>query len=568
MNCSQYETFLLFALFSYLGVSRMPTSPHVQQELGRLQRCGISLKFVGPNQVELRHEYSGFVQVKSLDEPSVAEIHTWADTKGVPIVEINPEFIDTSSFTGWYTLWTEVPLSNDVIPLVVGDIDGNGLAEVYGSYKDTASDYETRAYEIDSTGLVTLLHNYVPRPGVARQFTNADGDSLEEVTFTLGGLLSDYEQSIRSAIPTNLNFQHQRHQGPVDPGFTGVHIGTIDADTLTDFLYKGSEELSITKIYVAEYSPDSNNFTRVWSNAYVPGAQSGIAGFSVNDFDGDGFQEFVVSNFFGELFVTENTGDNEYAVTWQDSVPFVNVNVYYHGSGDVDGDNKSEFYVGATLSSGNWTTVYEADSNNSYSPKLIFHLLSGGTFDNPTYLVDDLDGNGDLELLIFSGVDLYVFKSDGDNQYYLWYFKRENGKDSIQLYDFNKDGRKDFIISKSVVNQQGQLRNYATAYLASGLVDATEGNSMDLPNRPTLSQNYPNPFNPMTHIEYSLFRKERVRLVVYDLLGSMVNVLLDKDHDPGSYHLTWNAINWPTGLYFYRLETPTWTITRKMLLVK
>jgi hypothetical protein len=354
----------------------------------------------------------------------------------------------------------------------------------------------------------------------------------------------------------------------VDPGFTGIYIGHLDGDQSTDFLYKGSEEPSISKIYVAEYNADSNNFVRVWSTTFVPGSQSGIGGFSVNDFDNDGLQEFVVSNFFGEVFVTENLGDDDYAVTWQDSVPFVNVNVYYHGSGDVDSDNKPEFYVGATLSSGNWTTVYEADSNNNYSARLVLHLLSGGTFDNPTYLTDDLDGNGDLELLIFSGVDLYVFKSGDDNEYNLWYFKREDRKDSIRLYDFNRDGMKDFIISKSVVDPQGRLRNYATVYLASALVDGIEGNTVDLPNRPVLSQNYPNPFNSTTHLEYFLFRKERVRLVVYDLLGRMIEVLLDKDQNPGTYHLTWNPTSWPTGLYFYRLETPTLTITKKMLLIR
>jgi hypothetical protein len=165
-------------------------------------------------------------------------------------------------------------------------------------------------------------------------------------------------------------------------------VGALDGDTFTDLLYKGSEPDSvnpngITKVYVAEYNADSTNFVRVWSNDYgFNGNVAGIGGFAVDDFDGDGKAEFVLSDLIsGQVFVSENVGDNTFEITWRDSTPFVNL--YYLASGDVDGDGKPEFFVGATMSSGNWTPVYEADSNNSYALQFPFHLFAGGTLDSP-----------------------------------------------------------------------------------------------------------------------------------------------------------------------------------------
>jgi len=86
--------------------------------------------------------------------------------------------------------------------------------------------------------------------------------------------------------------------------------------------------------------------------------------------------EFVDSELFGRVHLTENNENNSYVEVWRDSLPFVNL--YYQTSGDGDNDGKNEFFVEATMSNGNWTTMYEADSNNHYSPKFLFHLISRG----------------------------------------------------------------------------------------------------------------------------------------------------------------------------------------------
>ena len=83
-----------------------------------------------------------------------------------------------------------------------------------------------------------------------------------------------------------------------------------------------------------------------------------------------------------------------------------------------------------------------------------------------------------------------------------------------------------------------------------------------------LAQNYPNPFNPSTRIRYTLAAQTRVTLTVYDLLGHEVARLADGIRNAGTYSVTWNAGSLGNGIYYYRLETETFTQMRKCMLMK
>ncbi len=94
------------------------------------------------------------------------------------------------------------------------------------------------------------------------------------------------------------------------------------------------------------------------------------------------------------------------------------------------------------------------------------------------------------------------------------------------------------------------------------------GETQDVPQSFRLEQNYPNPFNPSTVINYSLHVNSHVRLSVFDLLGREVAQLVNTEKPAGSYSVTWNALNVPSGVYFYRLSAGNFTETKKMLLEK
>jgi len=89
-----------------------------------------------------------------------------------------------------------------------------------------------------------------------------------------------------------------------------------------------------------------------------------------------------------------------------------------------------------------------------------------------------------------------------------------------------------------------------------------------VPLQLTLNQNYPNPFNPVTTIHYELPERTDIRMTIYDLLGREVAVLEDGVQGPGLKEVQWDATNVASGIYFYRLQTGSKTITRKMVLLK
>lgn len=89
-----------------------------------------------------------------------------------------------------------------------------------------------------------------------------------------------------------------------------------------------------------------------------------------------------------------------------------------------------------------------------------------------------------------------------------------------------------------------------------------------LPRYFRLEQNYPNPFNPATQINYYLPKTTRVTFEVYDLLGRHVQTLVNERQSSGQYTVTFNAGNLASGIYFYRLATPSYTDVKRMLLLK
>ncbi len=573
INDAYMRNALILALLVTLLLGGQTPSPiqqmTFQHDLDALTKRGFTYRMLDNDLIEFTDPMSGEKRIKSLREPSEATIRSWAAQRGIPILEIDPNTIDTNKYTGWFTYWGMVPLSNDAgMPLIIDDLNHNGRPEVWGLYRDSGQ-IASKVYEVDSNGVSSLVHEFVPRMGSAFQITDVDRDSLKEINYTYGDSAYNFEQSSFQDLPTHRQFAFAEYEYSGTGIVTRVGIRNLDKDKSADFLYRGSIRDSmgnpVLGTFVAEFNDSMHNFQKVWTTN-LSSFESAIGGYEANDFDADGREDFAASDIFGNVFVVENTGDNAYAIMWRDTVPFSNA--FYQGSGDIDNDGRPELFIGASVN-GNWTTMFEADSDNSYSPKLLIHLLSGGGFDKPQYLATDVDGDGIPELTICSGADIYMFKSNADNQYSLWYLKRENARDGIQFYDFNKDGRKDFIVSKAVyVDPPGYFRNYADIYVGTSLVSVNEHASQELPERVILYPNYPNPFNPTTSISYDLPASANVSLKVHDLLGREVATLVDGFVEAGHHNETLNAAHLASGVYFFRIRAGGFVQTKKLLLLR
>lgn len=102
----------------------------------------------------------------------------------------------------------------------------------------------------------------------------------------------------------------------------------------------------------------------------------------------------------------------------------------------------------------------------------------------------------------------------------------------------------------------------------SSIVTSVKEDKMQTPSGYYLSQNYPNPFNPNTVINYQLSAYSHVTLKVYDVLGRLVNTLIDGYKSQGNYSVNFDAADLASGIYFYQLKAGNFTETKKLSLLK
>ncbi|MBK9331334.1 MAG: T9SS type A sorting domain-containing protein [Ignavibacteria bacterium] len=115
-------------------------------------------------------------------------------------------------------------------------------------------------------------------------------------------------------------------------------------------------------------------------------------------------------------------------------------------------------------------------------------------------------------------------------------------------------------------NANGEIRGQNLTGIV--IIVSVQQISSAVPESFTLSQNYPNPFNPATKINFTIPKQEIVKLRVYDLLGKQVAELVSENLNAGSYSIDFNGSDLSSGTYFYRIETPSFNDTKRMILVK
>jgi hypothetical protein len=126
----------------------------------------------------------------------------------------------------------------------------------------------------------------------------------------------------------------------------------------------------------------------------------------------------------------------------------------------------------------------------------------------------------------------------------------------------------------TVIGQVGYKNITGLAYIWDGLTSVEPDNASLIPSEFKLSQNYPNPFNPSTTIEFSLPVASDVKLYVYNILGELVDELINKSLTAGKHSVNWNVRNeMVSGVYFFELKASNvagqgFADLKKMILMK
>jgi hypothetical protein len=163
----------------------------------------------------------------------------------------------------------------------------------------------------------------------------------------------------------------------------------------------------------------------------------------------------------------------------------------------------------------------------------------------------------------------------------------KNNKLLTYFEDVNNDEYTDLVVQiedTDLTFAEGTTKATLSCYLENGALLKGVDNIRIVPpvlpkpaieiNEPTISLGFrlnpiaPNPFNPAATISYTVAKSSHVKLTVYNTLGQVVAVLVDGFQPSGSYSVTWNASNEPSGLYLCRFEAEDFTATKKMFLQK
>jgi hypothetical protein len=146
-----------------------------------------------------------------------------------------------------------------------------------------------------------------------------------------------------------------------------------------------------------------------------------------------------------------------------------------------------------------------------------------------------------------------------------------------QPQSFQKDG---YYPTNYSIEYDGTEQVYNIVikdFVFSGPATSVENDGVGSPSEFLLFQNYPNPFNPSTKIKFTIPNNvilsgaknlTQVQLKVFDILGNEIATLVNEELPAGEYEVKFDAGNLSSGMYFYKLQAGSFTVTKKMVLLR
>lgn len=385
---------------------------------------------------------------------------------------------------------------------------------------------------------------------------------------------------------------------------SGTSVGDLTSEDYLTIMYNsnGAEQ------WTARYNYDLVDDIEIaksmtvdgFGNVYVTGFSYGLSkneDYAVVKYNSAGTEQWVarfngpsdsydistdiITDISGNVYVTGYSYDNvsleDYAtIKYNSSGEQQWVSKYNGASGKFDIANSI-----TTDNAGNvFVTGYSYDVNSSEDYATVKYNSAGGQqwvslyngtgndFDIATSIKSDVNGN-----VYVAG---YSYGSGTQEDFATVKYNSNGDQQWAEI--FNGDADSSDIAASLAIDQSGNIYTSGYSYVTSSGFDfitikysqtvGVNQISGNLPEKFLLEQNYPNPFNPNTNIRYTIEEAGYTSLTVYNSVGIEISTLISENLQAGSYSAEFNAENYPSGVYYYKLTSGDFTQVKKMILLK
>lgn len=270
---------------------------------------------------------------------------------------------------------------------------------------------------------------------------------------------------------------------------------------------------------------------------------------------------------------------------------------HQHGEGWVW---EAEWIDAEDVTPDEWNTLvgqiveeFEEEDGEPVLQRIGFQMVLHETADQPTYYVDFISTDPEAMVRPHLSIPEGLTVSDEGSQTVALSWSASEGDDELDEYkvyrgdeeaedleDFEEIARTSNTTYEDVVETGDQAYRYRVSAIStddretlpSEYAEITVTSSEEeagVPDEFALHDNYPNPFNPSTNIQYDLPEQATVTLRVYNVMGQLVQTLVDNvEQQPGQHTIEFDASDLASGVYIYRIEAGNFSQTRQMMFIK
>lgn len=555
----------------------------LQQKLQHLSKKNIVIENYNNSDSLFLIKYpNGKYVVKSLYSEDIKQLPQDVDTIVIDILNV-----DTLQYHERYSFWKEVNATCGLVaPVLVGDANKNGFAEVYGNdlyfVNDPWIPFPAKIFEYDPVvNDFIVKHIYddtIVKPKALYDVNNDGNLDVYIQTYPsskYGWVLTgstDTSLPIYEIMLNDMGYQMN------DPTF-----GDFNLDCNTDLVYYSLA--SPGRNFIKTVNTERNGFDSVYEFMQI---DEYAAGFSAEDIDGDGYADIVLGNLKGKIQVLEYSPVlSGYTNSWTGTVG--HSNPYMHtASNDIDGNGRKEFWVGGDAYRDGVGitrfTAFEATGDNQFEPVARIEIPGIFSFSAYNMLAKDITGDGVDELIICLDDVFFILTFRGfpnAHNYALYYVKfRDPVPQGVSsqyyggtMYDIDGDGIMEIIISLSYTTHNfnsSQLRNFSKIYKTT--IGTSVKDEIVSPDNFMISA-FPNPFNATQSYEVAVPLHEEFAVVIYDVMGRRINTLAEGIGTGNRERYDWNGkdqfgSNVSSGVYIVRLQSKIGSKQIKSVLLK